>query len=129
MRPDTIFIALSRIFYHIAHLATSASLEYRSQGVSSPLANERRILRKATDANAIRQFLEVLWRSNDLFNTTMHQDAHEFLNFILNKACDDLNEPQQQSEPAHGETSIHRLFQGTLTNETRCLTCESVSLC
>lgn len=30
-------------------------------------------------------FVDVLKRENVLFNTTMHQDAHEFFNFLLNE--------------------------------------------
>lgn len=35
------------------------------------------------------------------------------------------NEQQQNSKPE--PTWIHDIFQGTLTNETRCLNCETVS--
>ena len=30
--------------------------------------------------------------------------------------------------PKHDETWIHEIFEGTLTNETRCLSCETVSV-
>ncbi|ODV61058.1 cysteine proteinase, partial [Ascoidea rubescens DSM 1968] len=48
--------------------------------------------------------IEVLKKENELFRSSMHQDAHEFLNFLLNE-----------------------VFEGLLTSETKCLTCEKVS--
>lgn len=74
----------------------------------------------------------------------MQQDAHEFLNYLLNTVADILQEESKQ-EKQNGRlpngsidsennnsppdpTWVHEIFQGTLTNETRCLTCETVSL-
>lgn len=73
----------------------------------------------------------------------MQQDAHEFLNYLLNTIADILQEERKQ-EKQNGRlpngnidnennslpdpTWVHEIFQGTLTNETRCLTCETVSL-
>lgn len=124
---DSFFGALSRLFHHISRSAT----EIREHGATASKANVSVDASRRTpgtfmvDPNVIRQFLTVLRRSNDSFNNTMHQDAHELLNFILNKACDDLEEPQ--AGDVHGNTAIHRLFQGVLTNETRCLSCETVT--
>ncbi|OAX84649.1 hypothetical protein ACJ72_00985 [Emergomyces africanus] len=106
-------------------------------------------------------FLEVLRREHEMFRTAMHQDAHEFLNLLLNEVVANveaeakrtsLPEVDQQSES--GEVSlnttttgsvattltnsntskspnttrwVHELFEGTLTSETQCLTCEKVS--
>ncbi|KAG5245160.1 UBIQUITIN-SPECIFIC PROTEASE family protein [Salix suchowensis] len=81
----------------------------------------------------------------------MHQDAHEFLNFLLNELVDILEKEAQavKSDPetsppekiANGPkhalangvskeplvTWVHKNFQGILTNETRCLQCETVT--
>lgn len=73
----------------------------------------------------------------------MQQDAHEFLNYLLNTVADILQEEKKQ-EKQNGRlpngsidsennnspdpTWVHEIFQGTLTNETRCLTCETVSI-
>ncbi|XP_016901789.1 ubiquitin carboxyl-terminal hydrolase 3 isoform X6 [Cucumis melo] len=84
----------------------------------------------------------------DLFT----QDAHEFLNFLLNELVDILEkeahaiksdaESSSPSEkisngPKTGQangaqkeplvTWVHKNFQGLLTNETRCLRCETVT--
>ncbi|KAF6122481.1 ubiquitin specific peptidase 12 [Phyllostomus discolor] len=73
----------------------------------------------------------------------MQQDAHEFLNYLLNTIADILQEERKQ-EKQNGRlpngsvdsennnstpdpTWVHEIFQGTLTNETRCLTCETIS--
>ncbi|KAF8257690.1 hypothetical protein EI94DRAFT_1757233 [Lactarius quietus] len=110
-------------------------------------------------ALAPRAFIDKLRDCNELFRGAMHQDAHEFLNYLLNKIVEEIQydkhhkgvSPSNDSgedlsssvatlisnnAPAftvHSETSqqsgtlVHRLFEGTLTSETRCLTCETVS--
>ncbi|KAK2786604.1 hypothetical protein FQN52_007780 [Onygenales sp. PD_12] len=106
-------------------------------------------------------FLEVLRREHEMFRTAMHQDAHEFLNLLLNEVVANVEaeakrlpavEPDQHSESgdaseqatttgsvattltaSNGSRSpnttrwVHELFEGTLTSETQCLTCEKVS--
>lgn len=81
----------------------------------------------------------------DLFDNYMQQDAHEFLNYLLNTVADILQEEKKQEKQngrlknngtagaAEAEadnktesTWVHDIFQGTLTNETRCLNCETV---
>lgn len=101
------------------------------------------------------KFLEVLKRENEMFRTAMHQDAHEFLNLLLNevvlnvevhskkleeeKKTQFLNGSAEKSgfeqalasampKASKGNTGwVHELFEGTLTSETKCLTCENVS--
>ncbi len=95
----------------------------------------------------------------------MQQDAHEFLNYLLNTIADLLQEEKSQERQQNGklvqnggggggggsaggggsegggggggegeggketqQTWVHEIFQGTLTNETRCLNCEAVSV-
>lgn len=77
----------------------------------------------------------------------MQQDAHEFLNYLLNTVADILQEEKKQekqngrlknngtavtteTEPENKTepTWVHDIFQGTLTNETRCLNCETVGV-
>lgn len=74
-------------------------------------------------------FVETLKRENLLFNTTMHQDAHEFLNFLLNelseyiqKDIDSIQDPAKKYD-----NFINGLFQGTLTYRIKCLTCDNVT--
>uniref|UniRef100_A0A8C0SJ44 Ubiquitin carboxyl-terminal hydrolase 46 n=1 Tax=Canis lupus familiaris TaxID=9615 RepID=A0A8C0SJ44_CANLF len=90
-----------------------------------------------------KKFISRLRKENDLFDNYMQQDAHEFLNYLLNTIADILQEEKKQekqngklkngnmNEPAENNkpelTWVHEIFQGTLTNETRCLNCETVS--
>ncbi|KAH8914048.1 cysteine proteinase, partial [Atractiella rhizophila] len=73
---------------------------------------------KATGAVAPKDFIACLRKENELFRSTMHQDAHEFLNYLLNTVAEEVEKH---------ETWVHSLFEGVLTNETRCLTCETVT--
>jgi ubiquitin carboxyl-terminal hydrolase 9/13 len=107
------------------------------------------------------KFLEILRRDNEMFRTPMHQDAHEFLNLLLNQVVENVEQftksieekkeskADQASEtglatalspvinsslrglptkgPIQSSRWVHELFEGTLTSETRCLTCENIS--
>ena len=112
------------------------------------------------------KFLEVLRRENEMFRSQMHQDAHEFLNLLLNTVVENVDAyakrveaekaekvqthivdkadianaesptvsfppflPQQTNGLGGSSTTrwVHELFEGTLTSETRCLTCENIS--
>ncbi|KAG4989909.1 hypothetical protein JHK84_032461 [Glycine max] len=108
--------------------------------------------KKKTGVIAPKRFVQRLKKQNELFRSYMHQDAHEFLNFLLNELVDIL-EKEAQSAKNDQETSppsekaangpknglangakkeplvtwVHKNFQGILTNETRCLRCETVT--
>jgi ubiquitin carboxyl-terminal hydrolase 9/13 len=112
------------------------------------------------------KFLEVLRRENEMLRSQMHQDAHEFLNLLLNTVVENVDAYAKRVEaekmekaqtpipenaditngesptvsfpsflppPTNGLGSssttrwVHELFEGTLTSETRCLTCENIS--
>lgn len=72
------------------------------------------------------QFVKTLKKENVLFNSSMQQDAHEFLNFLLNN-LDDYLSFQAPSVPPHMKSFIPDEFQGTLSNRTKCLTCDTVT--
>lgn len=99
--------------------------------------------------------LEIFRKENELFRTSMHQDAHEFYGLVLNDIIKNVEETaiKRQQEDKDGlkksvqaalsdnrsvgaltdGTStpgsgwVHDIFEGVLTSETRCLTCESAS--
>lgn len=100
------------------------------------------------------KLLEILRRDNEMFRTPMHQDAHEFLNLLLNEVVENVEHFSKNRITEVGETKeneltvtsgavvpdrnstistksnsgwVHELFEGTLTSETRCLTCENTS--
>ncbi|CAL9127240.1 unnamed protein product [Musa textilis] len=108
--------------------------------------------KKKTGVIAPKRFVQRVKKQNEYFRSYMHQDAHEFLNFLLNELADILEkdsdaakvstETSSSSEklangPNHSLpngvpkepllTWVHRNFQGILTNETRCLRCETVT--
>lgn len=108
--------------------------------------------KKRTGSIGPSAFVTRLKKENELFRSTMHQDAHEFLNYTLNNIAEillrqqrelrkglDLDGPisSEDQSAAHGEQQItpplsswvHEIFEGTLTNETKCLTCETVRFC
>ncbi|KAG0150358.1 hypothetical protein CROQUDRAFT_652541 [Cronartium quercuum f. sp. fusiforme G11] len=103
---------------------------------------------KPIGAVAPQAFITTLKRYNELFRSTMHQDAHEFLNYLVNSVAEDLvaeqkrlritgehspllelsSSPTLHSKPIEPcRTWVHQLFEGVLTNETKCLTCETVT--
>lgn len=78
------------------------------------------------------KLIQVLKRENELFRTSMHQDAHEFLNFLLNQVIENIDMAQSSSDTdtkSNGSSAkaMDDIFQGILTSETKCLTCETVS--
>lgn len=73
-----------------------------------------------------RKFITKVKKENVVFDNMQQQDAHEFLNYLLNTIADLLAaECKVEGQPA-GPTWVHEIFQGMLTNETRCLCCETV---
>ena len=57
------------------------------------------------------------------------QDAHEFLNYLLNQVCEILKDEDKRRQGGAPlplgtpppTTWVHEIFQGKLVNETRCL--------
>nr|GEW47606.1 ubiquitin carboxyl-terminal hydrolase 4 [Tanacetum cinerariifolium] len=108
--------------------------------------------KKKTGVIAPKRFVQKVKKENELFRGYMHQDAHEFLNFLLNELVEILEKEynatkgsKEHSSPLekiangiHGPlangvrkepvvTWVHKNFQGILTNETKCLRCETVT--
>ncbi|KAL9063304.1 MAG: hypothetical protein Q9157_008311 [Trypethelium eluteriae] len=102
--------------------------------------------RSRTGVVSPHKFLEILRKDNEMFRQPMHQDAHEFLNLLLNQVVENVEQFSKEKAKLieAGGTSdltsttaerasitntswVHELFEGTLTSETRCLTCEKIS--
>lgn len=67
--------------------------------------------------------IEVLRSENEMFRSSMHQDAQEFLNFLLNRVME-----EEEAVPRKPHTVTAReMFGGVMTNEMRCLYCETVT--
>jgi len=86
---------------------------------------------------APKKFIAKLRKENESFDNFMQQDAHEFLNYLLNTIAETVEggskeaggtKPKDETDSKKPETTwVHELFQGQLTNETKCLNCETVS--
>ena len=106
-----------------------------------------------------QRFLEIFKRDNEMFRTSMHQDAHEFYGLVLNAVISnveanaqrirELAPPKNEETLVHSMTQavtsaayamglgggtrspgtgwVHEIFEGVLTSETKCLTCETAS--
>mmetsp|Transcript_19518 Transcript_19518/g.32811 ORF Transcript_19518/g.32811 Transcript_19518/m.32811 type:complete len:347 (-) Transcript_19518:212-1252(-) len=87
--------------------------------------------KKKTGVISPKKFIFRLKQDNELFRSFMHQDAHEFLNFLLNESCEVLEKEHPDKHKATPQnpvkTWVHDVFQGVLTNETKCLCCETVT--
>ncbi|KAF7726079.1 hypothetical protein EC973_009053 [Apophysomyces ossiformis] len=133
---DTLFAALKDLFWKI-------STHKKKSGIVAPV-----------------NFINKVKKENELFRSSMHQDAHEFLNYVLNTIAEDVQRYQKkvletegstenkshdaekdthaqngdheenasnQAEKSPQTTWVHQLFEGVFSNETRCLTCETVT--
>lgn len=68
-------------------------------------------------------FVNKLKEKNFLFRqVNMHQDAHEFCNYLVNETIESIN-----LEVGADKNWCTQLFQGLITNETKCLSCETVT--
>jgi len=90
--------------------------------------------KKKVGSIAPKKFIARLRKEKEEFDNYVQQDAHEFLNFLINHINEiilaERNQGQKKStttnEPPE-PTWVHEIFQGILTSETRCLNCETVS--
>jgi ubiquitin carboxyl-terminal hydrolase 9/13 len=64
-----------------------------------------------------------------LFEGNTHQDAHEFLNYLLNDVVESVDRYEKSRSPDTMSKArwVHELFEGILTSETKCLTCENMT--
>jgi ubiquitin carboxyl-terminal hydrolase 12/46 len=67
-----------------------------------------------------RGFITRLRKDNELFAMGAQQDAHEYLNFLTNHLSELLIKEKS-------DNFITELFQGTFSNETRCISCDNVT--
>ncbi|ORE03397.1 cysteine proteinase [Rhizopus microsporus var. microsporus] len=137
---DTLFSSLKDLFWKI-------STHKKKTGVIAPVNFINKVKKengKRTMCGLI-QFYTNPW--SELFRSSMHQDAHEFLNYVLNTIAEDVQKYQQKNQQdgsdskkgssIHSETDessssskttwVHQLFEGIFSNETKCLSCETVT--
>jgi ubiquitin C-terminal hydrolase len=80
--PSSLFSALRSLFLYIS---TNPS----DKGTVAPSA-----------------FIEQLRRANELFRSSMHQDAHEFFNYLLNKIVEEIEEDHKNGSSTEDCESI-----------------------
>ncbi|KAJ2899295.1 ubiquitin carboxyl-terminal hydrolase [Zalerion maritima] len=103
------------------------------------------------------RFLDIFKQNNENFQTSMHQDAHEFYGLVLNDVITTIEENSRKVQelelelahkdaltnghaavPSHadgmmgnvsalGAGWVHDIFEGLITSETKCLACETTS--
>nr|CAD7597490.1 unnamed protein product [Timema genevievae] len=95
--------------------------------------------KKKVGSIAPKKFIARLRKEKEEFDNYMQQDAHEFLNFLINhineiilaerhqNTCKPKSSNGDSPVPQPEPTWVHEIFQGILTSETRCLNCETVS--
>ncbi|KPM39954.1 putative ubiquitin carboxyl-terminal hydrolase creB [Neonectria ditissima] len=100
-----------------------------------------------------QRFLEIFKRDNEMFRNSMHQDAHEFYGLVLNDVIANVEATARKMQlqgddglaqsvqtalgsavtnqvsgvRSPGTGWVHDIFEGVLTSETKCLTCETAS--
>lgn len=89
--------------------------------------------KKKVGSIAPKKFIARLRKEKEEFDNYMQQDAHEFLNFLINHINEIILAERNQGKNVKSTASdqsptwVHEIFQGILTSETRCLCCETVS--
>ncbi|KAI3641193.1 hypothetical protein MIR68_000799 [Amoeboaphelidium protococcarum] len=80
-----------------------------------------------------KDFIHHLRQVNEQFRAPIHHDAHEFFNYLINNIAEVLQKQNADLQKLQGDNSldqptektwIHKLFEGELVNETKCLHCE-----
>lgn len=161
---DTLFAALKDLFWKIA-------THKKKTGVVAPVNFINKVKKEngnVFDLDWLQRILKTNMDTVELFRSSMHQDAHEFLNYLLNSIAEDVERYQKKiaqesasnggangtasgsdkstskvsiafprsqltflfiesdSSPHQHSTWVHQLFEGVFSNETKCLTCETV---
>ncbi|CAN0919644.1 Ubiquitin carboxyl-terminal hydrolase 4 [Linum grandiflorum] len=79
--------------------------------------------KKKTGVVAPKRFVQRLKKQNELFRSYMHQDAHEFLNFLLNELVDIL---EKEAKAIKSDTETSSPSEKT-TNGTKTLLANGLS--
>lgn len=78
--------------------------------------------KKPTGVMGPVKLINTLKRINSQFQGETHQDAQEFLNFLLNDISDSL-----KKRTGKESSFVEDIFQGKLSNETKCMRCEGIT--
>lgn len=84
--PPTLLSALRSLFYYI-------SSHPAERGTVAP-----------------RAFITKLKEVNTAFDSTMHQDAHEFLNYLLNRIVEEVGEQVKEANDDRKQTIFQSMW-------------------
>jgi len=133
------------INHHTRQLLEKMEKEESLLSCLSELFSAIHSAKRKTGSFGPRKFVSTLKEANETFQGFTQQDAHEFLNYLLNEIAELLEKEQKKFQKnsnsnssnnisekkdissSGGNTFVHTIFEGILTNETKCLTCQSVS--
>ncbi|GMM56770.1 ubiquitin-specific protease [Maudiozyma humilis] len=100
-------------------------------GIKSPIYSSLKdVFEGITENNSLTgivaptQFIRTFRKENVLFNGILHQDAHEFLNFLLNQISDTA---LSETQPSGQSNFVKDLFEGSLRYRVKCLTCDNIT--
>lgn len=75
-------------------------------------------------------FITKLKEKNYLFRqNNMHHDAHEFCNYLINDIIESIDQENLEgaAESTSGSNWCNDIFKGSIANETKCLSCETIT--
>lgn len=89
---DTLFAALKDLFWKIA-------THKKKTGVVAPVNFINKVKKEngnVFDLDWLQRILKTNVDTVELFRSSMHQDAHEFLNYLLNSIAEDVERYQKK---------------------------------
>jgi ubiquitin carboxyl-terminal hydrolase 12/46 len=87
---EHLLACLAELFASVRPRAGARHAWHGAEAVCAVCGTQIASQRKRTGVLAPKRFVTRLKRDNELFRSFQHQDAHEFLNFLLNSCCDIL---------------------------------------
>jgi len=75
--------------------------------------------KKKTGVIAPKRFIQMVKKLNEYFRGYMHQDAHEFLNFLLNEIVDILEKESSSAKVSPKTTSPEKVSNGAAVDGVR----------
>lgn len=88
---DTLFSSLKDLFWKI-------SQNKKKTGVIAPINFINKVKKENGNKNKKKEAQYIDMNLVELFRSSMHQDAHEFLNYVLNTIADDVTKYQKKED-------------------------------
>ncbi|KAG2240520.1 hypothetical protein Bca52824_090662 [Brassica carinata] len=91
--------------YYTSNKSVAADAEENLMTCLADLFSQISSQKKKTGVIAPKRFVQRLKKQNELFRSYMHQDAHEFLNYLLNEVVDILEKEAKATKAEHKTSS------------------------